>query len=155
MTTNWRRQSAHTCRAALRVALVLWSHNVRPTNEVPASREMDLKLPQNLSRPSSEQQFDLGEDEHRGRGASRELTPRSARTPSFNSKFPAVCEVAHTSRWDWQPIRGAAPGRCGLERSARGCRAENKSVEPQRAESRTRPALVLGEPPARADQATT
>jgi len=35
---------------------------------------MDLKLPQNLSRPSSEQQFDLGEDEHRGRGASRELT---------------------------------------------------------------------------------
>jgi hypothetical protein len=30
-------------------------------NEVPASREMDLKLPQDLSRPSSEQQFDPGE----------------------------------------------------------------------------------------------
>jgi hypothetical protein len=55
-------------------------------NEVPASREMDLKLPQNLIRPSSEQQFDLGEDERRDRGASRELTPKSARTPSFNSK---------------------------------------------------------------------
>jgi hypothetical protein len=36
-------------------------------NEVPASREMDLKLPQDLSRPSSEQQFDPGEDERRGR----------------------------------------------------------------------------------------
>jgi len=36
-------------------------------NEVPASGEMDLKLPQDLSRPSSEQQSDLGEDERRGR----------------------------------------------------------------------------------------
>jgi hypothetical protein len=44
-------------------------------NEVPASGEMDLKLPQDLSRPSSEQQSDPGEDERRGRGASRELTP--------------------------------------------------------------------------------
>ena len=35
--------------------------------EVPAFREMDLKLPQDLSRPSSEQQFDTGEDERRGR----------------------------------------------------------------------------------------
>jgi hypothetical protein len=59
-------------------------------NEVPASRETGLKLPQNLSRQSSEQQFELGEDERRGRGASRELTPRTARTPSFNSKNAAV-----------------------------------------------------------------
>jgi hypothetical protein len=42
-------------------------------NEVPASREMDLKLPQNLGRQSSEQQFDLAEDERRGRGASQEF----------------------------------------------------------------------------------
>jgi hypothetical protein len=32
----------------------------------------DLKLPRNLSRPSSEQQFDLGEDECSGPEASRE-----------------------------------------------------------------------------------
>jgi hypothetical protein len=30
-------------------------------------REMDLKLPQDLSRPSSQQQFDPGGDERRGR----------------------------------------------------------------------------------------
>jgi hypothetical protein len=36
-------------------------------SEVPGSGEMDLKLPQDLSRPSSEQQFDPGEDERRGR----------------------------------------------------------------------------------------
>jgi len=42
-------------------------HNVKPMNDVPASREMDLKLPQDLSRPSSEQQFDPCEEERRGR----------------------------------------------------------------------------------------
>ena len=71
------------------------------------------------------------------------IDPRSARTPSFNSKkFPAMCEAAHISRWDWQPIRRATPRRCGLERSAGGRCAENKSVEPQRAENRTRPAIA-------------
>ena len=45
----------------------LWSHNVRPMNEVPASGEMDLKLPQDLGPPSSEQQFDPGKDKRRGR----------------------------------------------------------------------------------------
>ena len=70
-------------------------------------------------------------------------------------KLPAMCEVAHTSLWDWRPIRGAAPGCCGLERSTRGCRAENKSMEQQRAESRARPTLARGSPSARANQATT
>ena len=60
-------------------------------NEVPASREVDLKLPQNLSRPSSEQQFDLGEDERRGRGASRELTPEIGSYAIIQfKKLPAV-----------------------------------------------------------------
>jgi hypothetical protein len=36
-------------------------------NEVPASGEMDLKLPQDLGPPSSEQQFDPGKDKRRGR----------------------------------------------------------------------------------------
>jgi hypothetical protein len=55
-------------------------------NKVPASGETDLKMPQNLNRPSSEQQFDLGGDERRGRGASRELNPEIGSHAVITSK---------------------------------------------------------------------
>jgi hypothetical protein len=65
-------------------------------NEVPASRKTGLKLPQNFSRQSSEHQFDLGEDEGRGRGASQELTPRIGSCAIIQFKKLPLCEVAHT-----------------------------------------------------------
>jgi hypothetical protein len=55
-------------------------------NEVPASREMDLKLPLVLSRPSTEQQFDSGEEERRGRERRENWPSRLARTLSFQFK---------------------------------------------------------------------
>jgi len=65
-------------------------------NEVPASGEMDLKLPQDLGPPSSEQQFDPGEDERRGRGASREIDPEIGSYAIIQFKKLPLCEVAHT-----------------------------------------------------------
>ena len=84
-------------------------------NEVPASREMDLKLPQNLVV-------------HRRN--SNSISARTSAAVVERRDCPCdrlVRQLTHP--WDWQPIRRPAPGRCGLERSASACRAENKSVE--------------------------
>src|SRR5262249_7142859 len=65
-------------------------------------------------------------------------------------KLPAMCEVAHTSPGIGNPTLSTAPGSYGLGAFGvyGGCCVENKSMEPQRAEGGTRPALARGEPPA-------
>ena len=47
---------------------------------------LDRPQPRTIGPEDHQEQFDLGEDERRGRDASRALTVRSARTSSFDSK---------------------------------------------------------------------
>jgi len=65
-------------------------------------------------------------------------------------KFLTMCELAHTSPRNSNHTWSAALCCCGFGMSFAfgGCRVENRSLEPERAEGRDRPTLARGEPPA-------